>query len=487
MLNFITGILFSIRRYLTGHTYEFAYKQFMGGDPEEIIFNDLTEEALASPNGIAQTFAGFRWFPIKKIIVTTNKELIQHVAEYSEDPLWRSPFDPFLDFLGDFVISHVEPKQVKEERTDIVNSLKIDNLGKMTSEIFDKQFKQWDPNGSVSDQVDAACVEALTKVLFNVSLEPEEIALLVKYLAKSEKVVFDAHKIPKSDFDQLKKEFKALNDELTIKYFDQMTTGRRNYLQIMMDKFPEKEAKDLNPFILLLVVGNISALLKEMIIQLAEPGNDFFERVKEELAEGRGFVKKEDSFLHKLYLEALRFFAPAGPMPRESSLTKEFVIGEEGEGVLISAGSVIIAPLRPILHDPKCWDKPEIFNPDREEFKPANPKRYKLNEYPFIPFSVGKRKCPASYGFIEEMFKATVGALVKYDIRLVKAVDDKGKEQALRLEVMPPLAKVARLEWDYQIHMVLRAEEKLSVQNEKGKEIEVHEIQNSRPISNLLH
>jgi len=60
------------------------------------------------------------------------------------------------------------------------------------------------------------------------------------------------------------------------------------------------------------------------------------------------------------------------------------------DGFLIQKGTLIIANMYSAHHNPKHWDEPEAFNPERF----LSPTGEKLkNPLQYAPFSVGRRQC----------------------------------------------------------------------------------------------
>ncbi|XP_055992773.1 cytochrome P450 2S1 [Sorex fumeus] len=116
-----------------------------------------------------------------------------------------------------------------------------------------------------------------------------------------------------------------------------------------------------------------------------------YERVQEELARelgtgqlpslgDRGRLPYTDAVLH----EAQRLLAlvPMG-IPRALTRTTSF------RGYTLPQGTEVFPLLGSVLHDPKAFEQPEKFNPDR--FLDADGKFQKQEA--FLPFSLGKRAC----------------------------------------------------------------------------------------------
>ncbi|CAN1725160.1 Cytochrome P450 [Hyphomicrobium sp. 1Nfss2.1] len=89
------------------------------------------------------------------------------------------------------------------------------------------------------------------------------------------------------------------------------------------------------------------------------------------------------TYTRSVMLEALRLYPPAWALIRTA------VADDEIAGQKIRAGDRIVLCPYVAHHDPKYWDDPEEFRPER--FDPANAK--KRVKYSYIPFGAGKRFC----------------------------------------------------------------------------------------------
>lgn len=398
---------------------------------ENFIFGTFIQQSQASQMGVAKIS-----LPSRHIVMITGKNYISGVADY-QDPHARRTFKDLEEALGgDFLIHHTDPLIVRKERADLIKFFKLPRMLSISEKVFQAIFEDWDTlPGSVNDKMTWAGARIISALLYNVDTLPFEIVPLIQ---KMEHAVFNRASLPPGEFEKLKESFKALSDRLVAEHLATiMDKTLPNHLQRLLETHPGKEVKDLNPFIGLLVTGNLSTLLTGVILKLAE-NSVWFERLKKEwqasevgeesrsmeVGRWRNSVRTLP-FTQALYWESLRYFAPAGPLVRESAAPGMI------ENLSIPAHALMIVPLRSILHDPRYWKSPERFDPERKEFE-----KYILNTYPFIPFSVKPRICPASIGMIEVVFKLMLRSLVNFDITLL------GKYEGGELS---PFAKEPRL------------------------------------------
>ncbi|KAF4378627.1 hypothetical protein CsatB_007315 [Cannabis sativa] len=89
-------------------------------------------------------------------------------------------------------------------------------------------------------------------------------------------------------------------------------------------------------------------------------------------------------YLHRIIKETLRLYPVGALLPHESS--EECIIG----GYRVPRGTMLLVNLWAIQHDPKVWDEPTKFKPDRfEEGDQGVREGFKL-----VPFGSGRRGCP---------------------------------------------------------------------------------------------
>lgn len=88
-------------------------------------------------------------------------------------------------------------------------------------------------------------------------------------------------------------------------------------------------------------------------------------------------------YLQQVIKEALRLYPPAWALPREAA--EPVTLG----GYTIPKGSMIVAMPYLLHRDPRFYDDPEAFKPER--FTPDFEKQ--LHRYAYLPFGAGPRQC----------------------------------------------------------------------------------------------
>ncbi|KAJ8435774.1 hypothetical protein Cgig2_019193 [Carnegiea gigantea] len=106
-------------------------------------------------------------------------------------------------------------------------------------------------------------------------------------------------------------------------------------------------------------------------------------------------------YLHCIMNETLRMYPPAPLTPHESA--KDSIV----EGYHVPHGTILFVNLWAIQNDPKVWDEPRQFRPERFDGIKGNRMGYKS-----MPLGSGRRGCPGDTLAIR-MVGLTLGALIQ--------------------------------------------------------------------------
>lgn len=126
---------------------------------------------------------------------------------------------------------------------------------------------------------------------------------------------------------------------------------------------------------------------------------------------------QELEFLELVIKETLRLHPP-GPLglPRENSERCEM------KGFEIPVKSRVIVNTWAINRDPKYWDEPESFHPERFRNSSLD---YRGLDFKYIPFGAGRRICPGiSYG-LANVELPLASLLYHFDWKLADGTDNK--------------------------------------------------------------
>ncbi|KAK1325242.1 Cytochrome P450 71A1 [Acorus calamus] len=145
------------------------------------------------------------------------------------------------------------------------------------------------------------------------------------------------------------------------------------------------------------------------------------------------------AYLYAVIKETLRLHPPATMLlPRESM--KEAII----RGYRVPAKTTVMVNAWAIGRDPKLWEDPEEFRPERFLNSSID---FKGNDFQLIPFGSGRRICPGMQFAMAEVELALASLLYRFDWRLpekMKAEElDMREAPGLTVRRMPNLLVIA--------------------------------------------
>ncbi|XP_030845749.1 cytochrome P450 2J2 [Strongylocentrotus purpuratus] len=112
-------------------------------------------------------------------------------------------------------------------------------------------------------------------------------------------------------------------------------------------------------------------------------------------------------------------------------------------GFTIPKGSIIIPNLWAVHHDPKEWNEPDTFNPDR--FLSADGKQFQKNEA-WMPFGVGRRDCVGSQLAKMETFLLFTNLFQQFEFKLPPNQPNPSMRGANRFTMNPQPYKICAIE-----------------------------------------
>ena len=106
-------------------------------------------------------------------------------------------------------------------------------------------------------------------------------------------------------------------------------------------------------------------------------------------------------YLHCIIKETMRMYPVGALIPHESS--EECMVS----GFRVPRGTMLLVNLWAIQHDPKIWDEPEEFKPER--FREGEGMR---EGFRLVPFGTGRRGCPGE-SLAMRMVGLTLASLIQ--------------------------------------------------------------------------
>jgi cytochrome P450 len=110
------------------------------------------------------------------------------------------------------------------------------------------------------------------------------------------------------------------------------------------------------------------------------------------------FMRDPNSLLGRVVKESLRINPPVALIPTRTCNEDQplpFNNPHTGQQYVIPKGSYVSFSIWSVHHDPKYWDNPDVFNPDRW-IPSSSSSSFSINKSEreaFLPFSTGKRPC----------------------------------------------------------------------------------------------
>ncbi|CAM0151216.1 unnamed protein product [Urochloa decumbens] len=134
---------------------------------------------------------------------------------------------------------------------------------------------------------------------------------------------------------------------------------------------------------------------------------------------GKNTIVEDDDLKGLTYLklvikEALRLHTPAPIIPRKCRGACQVM------GYDVPKGTAMFVNLWAICRDPKYWDDPEEFKPERFEDSDLD---YKGTNYEFLPFGAGRRICPAINLGVGNIDLALASLLYHFDWKLPEGIE----------------------------------------------------------------
>ncbi|CAN6380872.1 unnamed protein product [Urochloa humidicola] len=140
-----------------------------------------------------------------------------------------------------------------------------------------------------------------------------------------------------------------------------------------------------------------------------------------EAFKGKNTITEDDlkglSYLRLVIKEALRLHTPAPLLiPRKCRESCQVM------GYDIPKGTAVFVNMWAICRDPKYWDDPKKFKPERFENSDLD---YKGTNYEFLPFGAGRRICPGINLGVGNIELALASLLYHFDWKLPDGIEPK--------------------------------------------------------------
>ncbi|MBX2877437.1 MAG: cytochrome P450 [Saprospiraceae bacterium] len=379
---------------------------------------------------------------IQPMLVTKDPDIVRHVLQKNHRNYIKTPmiFEKLRRFLGNGLLTSEGPYWLQQRRL-IQPGFHKQRLQALV-EIMNQVIAETEPKGLVqageSQAVDVypmmmrLAFDLVTRSLFSTAVSAEKLELLSHSLTTIQAFLVQQIRQPYLNpwfkiSGQLSKHIKLgkAADEILLKMIrNRRSSGasQEDLLQMLLDARYEDTGEGmtdqqlLEETNILITAGHeTSANALSWIFYLLAKHPAKQALLRTELQEVLGTTQPTFAHLPRLRYttqvieEAMRLYPPAWVTDRQSAKADEI------KGHQIPEGTMVVLAIYALHHDPKFWDKPEAFQPER--FAPETRKQ-RISNYSYLPFGGGPRLCIGNSFAMMEMQLVLVHYLRKYRIEL---------------------------------------------------------------------
>lgn len=400
----------------------------------DFILHDLYARSKERGYSVVQTGPGWAWWPWPNQVIVVSGEAtnLLQVADYGEpdfnsgkgvDPAARKPVgDVIKHILGNKQsLFTMQGSAATHERGLIKSHIGHDSLEKTRKYITDffpvwlNLFKQREMTHSLQDEVLYYTMQIIARCAWG--LGDIDISYAPIFRRMGDYIATGDASSPA--FKKACQDVAALNKQHLLTHADDILSAKG----YAFDQLPHeiRSATSLTEKVIdeivnthaasgLVVADNLSRTIMFALAIISEH-DGWIARLNDELTKNPDWANdwnalNKAKWLHRLYLETLRFVSPTTADVRLTSKPASFEF-KDHQGKIrhhtAPPGTLLFVPLRSINHDSDTWPDPNRFNPERftgdeSGFQGRN----------FVPFSLGKRSCPGGAFFAPLVFKLTI-------------------------------------------------------------------------------
>ncbi len=357
-------------------------------------------------------------FTDKKFIFTQDKELIEYILKQNHKNYFKSEIQAVTlgKYLGNGLLTNNGKDWLRQRRLiqPGFSKAKIANLISIMDEEIDKAFRSFDqePEIDLYDFFHTLAFNIVAKTLFSSDIEETEIKELGKIITEVQEVFAKEVRIPL--YTQILKALGVIGktirkSERSKAIIQSVLDKRRNsgeekndLLDMLIQSryedtgLPMSDQQLVDEMLILFIAGHeTTANALSFIFFEISQNPEAEEKLRQEIAtEGENAFTTESlmkkSFTTNIIKEAIRLHSPAWAMDRQALEDDRF------KEYSWEKGTLIILYISGLHRNPKYWDRPDDFIPERFDDENAC-------NFAYYPFGAGPRLCIGEHFAMMEM------------------------------------------------------------------------------------
>lgn len=378
---------------------------------------------------------------IQPMMVTKDPDIIRHVLQKNHRNYIKTPiiFEKLRRFLGNGLLTSEGPYWLQQRRLiqPGFHRQRLQALVEIINQVIAQtEVKALEHSGE-GKEVDVypmmmrLAFDIVTRSLFSTAVSDEKLDLLSNSLTSIQAFLVQQIRQPYLNpwfriSGQLAKHVnlgKAADEVLLGLIRDRRNSGesQEDLLQMLLDARYEDTGEGMSDQqlleetnILITAGHETTANALSWIFYLLAKHPDKQDRLRSELEEVLGTEAPTFMDLPKLSYttqvieEGMRLYPPAWVTDRQAAQD------DEVKGHHVPKGTMVVLAIYALHHDPKFWDDPEVFRPER--FAPAARKQMNSN-YSYLPFGGGPRLCIGNSFAMMEMQLVLAHYLRRYRLQ----------------------------------------------------------------------
>lgn len=354
----------------------------------------------------------------KKLIFSQDKEFVEYILKQNHKNYFKSEIQSVTlgKYIGNGLLTNNGKDWLKQRRLiqPGFSKIKITNLVSIMDDEIEKAFRSFDrePEVDLYDFFHTLAFNIVAKTLFSSDIEETEVKELGKIITEVQEVFAKEVRLP--FYTQILKAFGVIGktirkSERSKAIIQRVLDKRRNsgeekndLLDMLIQsryedtQLPMSDKQLVDEMLILFIAGHeTTANALSFIFFEISRNPEAEKKLRQEIAEeGENAFTTESlmkkSFTVNIIKEAMRLHSPAWAIDRQALEDDRF------KDYSWEKGTLIILYISGLHRNPKYWDRPDDFIPER--FDDENAKNFA-----YYPFGAGPRLCIGEHFAMMEM------------------------------------------------------------------------------------